>query len=34
MQPDGGTQEPDATVDGNYYPEDAYYYVETADDQE
>ena len=27
MQPDVGAQEPDATVD-------AYYYVETADDQE
>ena len=34
MQPDGGVQEPDATLDDCYYPDRAYYYVETADDQE
>ena len=35
LQPDDGSQEPDATlVDYYYYPEGAYYYVETADDQE
>ena len=33
-QPDAGAQEPDATVDDCYYPKGAYYYVETADDQE
>ena len=32
LQPDGGSQEPDATADIYYYPEDAYYYVKTADD--
>ena len=32
--PDGGVQEPDATTDDYYYTEGAYYYVETADDQE
>ena len=34
LQPDGGSKEPDATADGYYYPEDVYYYVETADNQE
>ena len=34
LQPDGGVQEPDATFDDCYYPEGAYYYVKTADDQE
>ena len=35
MQPDGGSQEPDATpVDYYFYPEGAYYYVEPVDDQE
>ena len=35
MQPDGGAQEPDATVvDDYYYHEGAYYYVEADDDQE
>ena len=36
LQPDGGSQEPDdATPVGYYYYLDgAYYYVETADDQE
>ena len=34
LQPVGGSHEPDATVDYYYYPEGAYYYVETADDQE
>ena len=35
LQPDGGSQELDDTPDSYYYyPEGAYYYVETADDQE
>ena len=35
LQPDGGSQEPDATPDDYYYyPEGAYYYMEPADDQE
>ncbi len=35
LQPDGGHQESDATpADYDYYPEGAYYQVETADDQE
>ena len=34
MQPDGGAQDPDATTDDYYYPEGAYYYMETADGQE
>ena len=34
LQPDGGSQEPAASVDYYYYPEGAYYYVETADGQE
>ena len=34
LQPDGGSLEPDATADGYYHPEDAYYYMETADNQE
>ena len=34
LQPDGGSQEPDATADVYYYPEGACYYVETADDEE
>ena len=33
-QPDGGAQELDATADDYYYPNGAYYYVETVDDQE
>jgi hypothetical protein len=33
-QPDDGAQEPDAIADNYYYPNRAYYYVETADDQE
>jgi hypothetical protein len=34
-QPDGGAQEPDTTVDEDYYyPEGAYYYVQATDDQE
>ena len=34
-QPDAGAQEPDATVDDDYYIEGAYYYVQAAvDDQE
>ena len=34
-QPDDGVQEPDATLDEDYYyTEGAYYYVEAADDQE
>ena len=34
MQPDGGVQVPDATLDDCDYPDGAYYHVETADDQE
>ena len=34
MQPDVGAQELDDATDDYYYPEDAYYYVKTADDQE
>ena len=34
MQPDVGAQESDATTDDYYNPEGAYYYMETADDQE
>ena len=34
LQPDGGAQEPGDTTDDCYYPEGAYYYVETADDHE
>ena len=35
LQPDGGSQEQDATPDDYYYyPEGAYYYVDPADDQE
>ena len=34
LQPDGGAQDLDATADGYYYPEGAYYYVMDADDQE
>mgnify|MGYP004473583587 CR=1 FL=1 len=34
MQPDGGVQDPDATLDDDYYPDKGYYYVKTADDQE
>ena len=36
LQPDGGVQEPDATVDDDYYYSGgAYYYVQPAgDDQE
>ncbi|KAM3259057.1 hypothetical protein ACQJBY_050686 [Aegilops geniculata] len=31
-QPDVGAQDPDATVDNDYYPGGAYYYVQPADD--
>ena len=35
LQPDDGAQEPDATVDDDYYTGGAYYYVQAADnDQE
>ena len=35
LQPDGGVQEPDATVDDDsYYTEGAYYYVQAADDDQ
>ena len=35
LQPDGGSQEPDATPDYYYYyPEGAYYYVQAADDDQ
>ena len=32
LRPDGGPQELEATIDGYYNPDSAYYYVETADD--
>ena len=31
LRSDGRSQEPDATTDDYYYPDGAYYYVETAD---
>ena len=31
---DDRSQEQDATADNYYYPDGAYYYVETTDDQE
>ena len=34
LRPDDGSQEPNDATDDYYYPEDAYYYVKTADDQE
>ena len=34
LQPDGGSLEPDATVDDDYYTGGAYYHVTDADDQE
>ena len=34
LQPDAGVQEPDATVDDDYYPGGAYYYVQPADDDQ
>ena len=34
LRPDVGAQEPDATVDGDYYTGGAYYYVQDADDDE
>ena len=35
LRSDGGSHEPDVTpVDYYYYPEGAYYYVETTDGQE
>ena len=33
LRSDGGSQEPAASATDCYYPEGAYYYVETADDQ-
>ena len=33
-QPDAGVQEPDATVDDDYYTGGAYYYVQPADDDQ
>ena len=33
-QPDIGAQEPDATVDGDYYTGGAYYYVQADDDDQ
>ena len=32
LQPDDGAQEPDATVDDDYYTGGAYYYVQPAVD--
>jgi hypothetical protein len=34
IHPDDGAPEPVAPVDDYYYHDGAYYYVETADDQE
>ena len=34
LRPNDRSQEPDDTTDDYCYPEGAYYYVETADDQE
>ena len=34
LRSDVGAQEPDATADGYYYPDGAYYFVEDADGQE
>ena len=33
-QPDAGVQEPDATVDDDYYTGGAYYYVQPVDDDQ
>ena len=33
-QPDVGAQDPDATVDDDYYTRGAYYYVQAADDDQ
>ena len=33
-QPDVGAQDPDATVDNDYYNGGAYYYVQAADDDQ
>ena len=34
LRSDDGSQGADATTDDYYYPNEVYYYVETADDQE
>jgi hypothetical protein len=34
LRSDVGAQEPAATADGYYYPDEAYYYVEDANGQE
>ena len=34
LQPHSGAQDPDDTTGDYYYPEDTYYFVEAADDQE
>ena len=34
LRPDVGAQEPDATVNDDYYPGGAYYYVQPADDDQ
>ena len=34
LQPDVGVQEPDATVDDDYYSGGAYYYVQAAVDNQ
>ena len=34
LRPDDGVQELDATVDDDYYPRGAYYYVQPADDDQ
>jgi hypothetical protein len=34
LQPDDGVQEPVDPIDDYYYPDGAYYYMESTDDQE
>ena len=34
LQPDDGAQDPDATVDDDYYTGGAFYYVQPADDDQ
>ena len=34
LRPDDGVQEPDATVDDDYYTGDVCYYVQAADDDQ
>ena len=34
LRPDVGVQEPDATIDDDYYTGGAYYYMQPADDNQ